>query len=785
MTTNNEILKKALEYRALGWSVFPVGKDKRPLFAWKKYQTERATAKEIQEWFVRYPNMNLGVATGALSGLVVLDLDIKHGWNFKRLRELGYNLPLTAAARTGNGGEHFFFKQPTVDIPNSEGQLFGEGVDIRGKGGFVVLAPSVTAYKDKNGKDSGGSYEWIVPPEDGIADMPDWLLQKIQGGEKTKEDWRTLLHQDCPEGRRNGVAASIAGGLLRTIKDSEKWESVAWPRLQKWNGAHCKPPMEEKELRHVYESIMTTEEERRDDPSETEEKEAPQKVLLMELATSNHAVELFRDEYGNGCARVVIGDHKAVMACGGKKFKQWLSHTYFERYGEIAESKNLSMAIHTIESRAIFKGEEHKLHNRVARDGETIWYDLADDKNRAIRITPEGWDIVVEPPTIFRRSSHQSAQVDPERGGDIRDLFQFVNVTDPAHQLLLLVYLVACFIPDFPHVLLYIHGQQGSAKSTLSRILRRLVDPSRLELVHMPKSDREIKLQLFRHHLIFYENVDGISDAISTVLCIGVTGGSSGERELYTNGEDFIFNFQLNIGINGINISAIKADLLERSLLFELKPVEEGKRRDEREIYAGFERERPKIFGAILDVVAKAMVIRPNITIKDLPRMADFALWGAAIAEALGHTKEEFLEVYDSKIREQSEEALVQSVEAAALLTFMQDRTEWTGTARDLLSELSFLDVDGWSSDQSNKRERMSAQQLPKQPQVLTRRLNELKPNLRKLGIEIAYRKENGIRTITISKLSENSVQSVNTDPEIALDDKDDVDDIKSEEIPF
>ncbi len=778
------ILEKALEYRALGWSVFPVGKDKKPLIKWSKYQDELATEEQIRTWATQWPHMNLGVATGALSGLVVLDLDIKHGWNSKRLRELGYGLPPTATARTGNGGEHFFFKHPGDDIPNSGGQLFGEGVDIRGKGGFIVLAPSVTAYKDKDGKDSGGAYEWIVPPQDGIADMPDWLLEKIQGGEKTKEDWRALLHEDCPEGRRNGVAASIAGGLLRTIKDIKKWEPVAWPRLQKWNEAHCKPPLREKEIRDVYESIATTEEERRVDLAEDEDKKG-QKVLLMELATSNPSVELFRDEYGNGCARVVIDDHKAVMACGGKRFKQWLSHSYLERYGDIAESKNLSSAIHTIESKAIFKGEEHKLHNRVARDGDTIWYDLADDKNRAVRITPEGWGIVEEPPTIFRRSSHQSAQVDPEHGGDIRDLFQFVNVTDPAHQLLLLVYLVACFIPNFPHVLLYIHGQQGSAKSTLSRILRRLVDPSRLELVHMPKSDREIKLQLFRHHLIFYENVDGISDAISTVLCIGVTGGSSGERELYTNGEDFIFNFQLNIGINGINISAIKADLLERSLLFELKPVEEGKRRDEREIYAGFEKERPKIFGAILDVVAKAMAIHPSITIKDLPRMADFALWGAAIAEALGHTKEEFLEAYDSKIREQSEEALVQSVEAAALLTFMQDRTEWTGTARELLSELSFLDVDGWSSDQSNKRERMSAQQLPKQPQVLTRRLNELKPNLRKLGIEIAYRKENGIRTITIRKLDKNSVQSVNTDPEIAVDDKDDVDDIKNDEIPF
>lgn len=771
------VLEKALEYRARGWSVFPVGKDKKPLIAWKKYQDELATVEQIEAWFKQWPTMNLGVATGALSGLVVLDLDIKHGWNSKKLRELGYGLPPTATAHTGNGGEHFFFKHPGVDVPNSEGQLFGEGVDIRGKGGFIVLAPSVTAYKDKNGKDSGGTYEWILPPEDGIADMPEWLLTKIQGGEKKKDNWRNLLHEDCLEGKRNGVAASIAGGLLLTTPPNE-WESEAWPHLQKWNREHCKPePLTEKELRAVFESISSNEQKKRDDPPAQEEKSS-QKMELLRLVTSNPSTELFRDNYGIGHARVVVDNHKEIMACSSGRFKQWLSHSYMEQHGNIADPGALSAAIHTIESMAAFKGKEYKLHNRVAKVADTIWLDLADEGNRAVRITANGWEIVDEPPILFRRHAHQSAQVEPQRGGNIRDLFEFINVTEPALQLLLLVYLAECFIPDFPHALLYIHGQQGSAKSTLSRILRRLVDPSKTEVLHMSKDERELKLVLSRHHLAFFENVDGISNAISTVLCIGVTGGSSSERLYFTNGEDYILSFQLNIGINGINVSAVKADLLERSLLFELKPVEESRRRDESDIYEGFELARPKILGAILDIVSKALAIRPNVTLAAKPRMADFTLWGVAVAEALGYTKEQFLEAYGAKIKEQSEEALIESVEAAALLTFMQDKTEWTGTARDLLTELDFVSVD---SDHGQSK-KMSARQLPKQPQVLMRRLNELKPNLRKVGIEVATQKENGIRTIVVTRMPENTVQSVQSDPDvIAVDDLDDVDD----KIPF
>ena len=641
----------------------------------------------------------------------------------------------------------------------------------------------MTAYNDKDGKDAGGPYEWLVPPEDGIADMPDWLLQKIRGNESKKEDWRTLMSKDCPEGKRNGTATSIAGGLLH-VNDPDQWETVAWPQLQKWNEEHGKPkPLSEKELRTVYESIAATEERREEDMSETEEKTS-QKMALMRLVTSNPDIELFRDNYGNGHAHVVVDGHKEIMACKGERFKQWLSYSYMEQYGDIADPTALSTAIHAIESTAAFKGKEYKLHNRVAKVGDTIWLDLSDERNRAVKITTAGWEIIDEPPILFRRHIHQSAQVEPQKGGNIKDLFKFVYVTDPAQQLLLLVYLVACFIPNFPHVLLYVHGQQGSSKSTFSRILRRLVDPSRTEVIHMPKDERDLKLQLSRNHLIFYENVDGISTGVSTVLCIGVTGGSSSERLYFTNGEDFIFDFQLNIGINGINISAVKPDLLERCLLFGLKPVEESERRDETELIESFEAARPKILGAILDVVVKALAIRPGVTLAKKPRMADFALWGVAIAQALGHTGEQFLEAYGKKIEEQSEEALAESVEAAALITFMKgDRSGWRGTARQLLNALSLMDVEKGSD---NSHQRINVQQLPKQPQVLTRRLNALKPNLQKIGIEITFRKENGIRIIAIDRISKNSDQIVQVGHETVIeDDVDDVDDIRSEDIPF
>jgi len=530
----------------------------------------------------------------------------------------------------------------------------------------------------------------------------------------------------------------------------------------------------------LKESVTDTEEKGQDTAPEMEDES--QKRELMKLVTANPDIELFRDNYGNGHARVTVDGHKEIMVCKGTRFKQWLSHSYLEQYDKIADPGPLSTAIFAIESKAAFKGKEYKLYNRVAKVGDTIWFDLADDRNRAVRITAAGWDIIDEPPILFRRHAHQKEQVEPQRGGDINELFEFVNVTEPTHRLLLLVYLVSCFVPDFPHALLYIHGQQGSSKSTLCRILRRLGDPSRTEVLHMPKDERELKLQLSRHHLIFYENVDGISNAISTVLCIGVTGGSSSERLYFTNGEDFIFDFQLNIGINGINISAVKPDLLERSLLFELKRMDEKNRRDEAEIFEGFELVRPKILGAILDVVVRALAIRPSVKLAKKPRMADFALWGVAIAEALGHDQQEFLDAYNQKIEEQSNEALSASMEAQMLIKFMEGRVfleeppYWEGTNDEFLRSLR--------TEAENQNGGKVPKHFPEQSNQLTRRLNVLKPNLEAVGYKFSSFKSGGVRYVRVERVTTNTVQSVPIVP-LVQNDKDSVDGVLPAGLPL
>lgn len=157
----NSKMAAALFHQSQNRSVIPVGADKAPLIKWKRYIDEIPSEAQIRKWWTTYPNANLAMVTGAISKLIVLDFDIKHGRTSKE-----FDLPETARAKSGSGGEHFYFNYPGVHVVK-ESAIFGPGVDIQGDNGLIILPPSINEF--------GGTYEWISDLENGVADMPEWL----------------------------------------------------------------------------------------------------------------------------------------------------------------------------------------------------------------------------------------------------------------------------------------------------------------------------------------------------------------------------------------------------------------------------------------------------------------------------------------------------------------------------------------------------------------------------------------------------------------------------------
>jgi hypothetical protein len=220
---------------------------------------ERATtvAATISEWWSRWPTAGIGIATGAASGVIVVDIDPRHGGDdtFAALERANGEAPPTWRCLTP-GGLHLYFRHPGGHVGNRAG--LWPGVDLRGDGGYVVAPPTMLA--------DGRGYCWEAghgPHELAASNAPTWLLERLhQEGATTPRSpgfWRQLVTDGVDEGGRNQAIAQLAGTLLRRRVDPY----VTCELILAWNARRCRPPLPEQEVLRVLDSIARKEAMRR------------------------------------------------------------------------------------------------------------------------------------------------------------------------------------------------------------------------------------------------------------------------------------------------------------------------------------------------------------------------------------------------------------------------------------------------------------------------------------------------------------------------------------------
>jgi hypothetical protein len=385
------------------------------------------------------------------------------------------------------------------------------------------------------------------------------------------------------------------------------------------------------------------------------------------------------------------------------------------------------------------------LAEELTADG--IWIDMADERWRAIKVTSEGWQIINDPPILFKRYSHQQPLIEPQPGGDPWKILPLCNINplteeDKKACLPLIVELHSLLIPTIAHPLLVLHGIQGSAKSWTLKLIRSLMDPSAMEVLTLPRDERELVQQLDHNWCCFYDNVSSLPTWMSDMFCRAVTGSGFSKRELYSDDEDIIYNFKRCVGLNGINVAAQRGDLLDRSLLHQMQSIPEERRRTEEDLRAEFEKCKADILGGFLDTLVKALKVYPSIKPKGLFRMADFTRWGCAISVALGYTVEDFISSYETKVKTQIEEAVYASPVGTVFMSWMEGKQDWEGKPTELYSALLVqAKVLGISTRQKG---------WPKAPHILVRQINDLIPSLKSLGFEVTSDRAATARKITI-----------------------------------
>lgn len=527
------------------------------------------------------------------------------------------------------------------------------------------------------------------------------------------------------------------------IPDNDKPGMIYAKRVQKnlpWAVIKELPGLKEKEdvydwlqsghsMTELEEIPATVIENNDNEISDTSFENRQQSGILLDIIR-NEKTNFFMDENNNAFIEILNEDHKEIYDIEGKDFNLWTQNVFYKKTQKAICKDGLARAIDILIADTKFGNrQKYILSNRVAKSGNDFWYDLTNEKWSAIKTNSEGWKLVEDVPKLFCRYNHQAAQTLPQSGGDLINIFKYVNMS--GYQTLFLCWLVSCFVPDIPHPMPIFYGEKGAAKSTACELLKKLIDPSLMDTVSLSKDERTLVVNLQNHYFLPFDNVSAINNDTSDILCRAITGGAVQRRKLHTNGEDYIFKFKRCLAINGINNVANRSDLLDRSILFELERVPEDKRKEVQEIKNAFEADRPYLLGAIFDILSKAMAIHPTVKLDRLPRMADFCRWGYSIAEAIGGHGDRFLQEYKSNQEIQNTEAVNADMVAFLIVEFMRHQTDWTGRVSKLYSELK------------NEAERQginpNSKNIPQSPNNLSRRIKAVKSNLENVGITFEF----------------------------------------------
>ena len=483
--------------------------------------------------------------------------------------------------------------------------------------------------------------------------------------------------------------------------------------------------------------VATLDEAIAEENGETHGRGPTQADILIELA---QAAELFHAPDHTGFADLDINGHRETWPIRARGFRRWLARRYFETTQGAPSSEALQSALNVIEAKAHFDGPERAVYIRVGGLDGRLYLDLGDETWRAVEIDALGWRVIDHPPVRFRRAAGMQPLPEPVRGGTVESLRSFLNVQSDHDFVLVVAWALACLRNRGPYPVIVLAGEQGSAKSTFSAILRALLDPSTAPLRALPREDRDLFIAANNSHVLAYDNVSGLPPWISDTLCRLATGGGFAVRQLYTDQDEVLFDAARPVILNGIEDIVARPDLADRAVFLTLEPIPEERRRPEAELWAAFEAERPRLLGVLLSGVVEGLKRLPETHLPRLPRMADFALWATACETALWSAGT-FWEAYCGNRDEAVEDVVDADPVAAAVRAMMTRRTVWTGTASNLLGALA--EVVG---------ERVAKSKAwPDSPRALAGRLRRVATFLRKIGIEIGFEREGRARTRVIS----------------------------------
>ncbi len=432
-------------------------------------------------------------------------------------------------------------------------------------------------------------------------------------------------------------------------------------------------------------------------PAETK-REAAVNQLMEKLKN----VIFFRSETQESYALFMDeGNHRRVLPLRGRAFARLLARWFHQDAGVPAPVSALRQALELFEARAQEEHPPMPVYNRFGDHGLSLWIDLADTAGRALRIDINGITTQEKAVVTFLRHAHQLPLTTPlwpeaKDGRRVthtatRPVLEEFRAQLPLEHdsdwLLVRAWMLAAMHPQIPAPMLCLVGPAGSGKTTAARLIRRMLDPSQAESFALQPEER-LALTLERHALPIFDNLGRLRPSQANLFCRAVSGTSLVTHRAHSD-EERIVRYRRAMILTSIEIPSAAPDWLERALVIRCHPITTQERREEIEYWSVARKRMPHWLGALLVQQLATLRNYGQEPLPPLPRMADYAAWGAASMLADGRRMEEFFAALEANARRLNDDLLEADPLATAIAAFMKTRTEpWRGTAHELLKAL-------------------------------------------------------------------------------------------------
>lgn len=380
-------------------------------------------------------------------------------------------------------------------------------------------------------------------------------------------------------------------------------------------------------------------------------------------ALKRSGLELGVEENGETHLLAKVGNTPTAMPLEGSEAMDSMTVAVRALTGKTPSPETLKRETAILRVNARASGKTFKKHRRTAPITDGYAINLANRAGQAVFVTPGAWEVRQNEDIYFANGGGIGEMPMPLRPTDVasairtlNDAWEFLGIPSD-RRLILTVALVNALRTGVPYVVIEIIGSAGSGKSSVSNILAQLIDPT--------ASGKPTDTALSVEHLaavsqvrqvVAIDNASRVSADEQDLCCKAVYGFVVGVRKLYSNADVMMIPLHIQIIVNGITPLITRGDLLDRSLRVEIS------RRDsyisEEELRAWFTENHPRLFGALLELLAAGLEKLPGVRIQRQwrHRMVDFAQLGESIAQAANMGPGVFVEQLDEMRRHTASE---------------------------------------------------------------------------------------------------------------------------------